>query len=62
MAQKGVKMQYIKDTEGNYYRLVREVVQVSNYDRKEWQKITVLQEASQSEAREIELSKKVLNN
>lgn len=47
-------MQYIKDTDGNYYRLVREVVQVSKYDSKEWQEITVLEEASQSEARDIE--------
>ena len=51
-------MQYIKDTEGNYYRLVHEVVKVSNYDSQEWQEITVLQEASQSEARDIAIQEK----
>lgn len=47
-------MRYIKDIEGNYYRLEEITVKVAKYDWNEWETVTVLEEVDQSTARELD--------
>ena len=47
-------MRYIKDLNGNIYRLEEKTVKVAGYDSNDWVQITVLEEVDQSTAREIE--------
>lgn len=47
-------MRYIKDLDGNYYRLENITVKVSAYDSTEWRTVTVIEEVSQAEARELD--------